>query len=66
MPFLLIQLLMVAILIAVPGIVSPGTRAPESSLDVPIDIPQPAYDDRDVTFPEPPQVEQSVTTPLPK
>lgn len=54
-PFLLIQLLMVAILIAMPGIVTTKSTQPEAPTDMEIDIPAPAYDDREAPFPLPPR-----------
>lgn len=61
-PFLLIQLLMVGILIAVPEIVSRSSSEPEVSRDVPIDIPTPEYDERETPFSVPPGVDNEPAT----
>lgn len=53
-PFLLIQLLMVAILIAAPGIVTRTSMQMEVPKDMEIEIPTPGYGEQDTSNPEPP------------
>jgi tripartite ATP-independent transporter DctM subunit len=55
-PFLLIQLLMVGILIAVPGIVSRTLGEPNVSKDIQIDVPPAQYDNRESPFSLPPRM----------
>ncbi len=54
-PFLLIQLLVVAILIALPGIVATKPAPQEVPQKMEIDIPTPDYDDRAAPYPLPPR-----------
>lgn len=51
LPFVAIQLLMVAILIAIPGIVAPQPATPEASGNVKIEIPSEEYDTDDAASP---------------
>ena len=57
-PFLLIQLLMVGILIAAPGIVSMTFVQPEASKEMPIPIPPAEYDNGEAPISTPPPVEK--------
>lgn len=53
-PFLLIQLLMVGILITVPDIVSRTFTQPDSSKEIPIELPPAQYDENETPFSPPP------------